>query len=495
MAECCAQWVQLLNPKAAMSFSIHRSIRTASALCLAFIWACAQAAPPLPAPVQQELARQQLPASALGFQVLPLAPNLPSHAVQAERSFNPASNMKLVTTLAAVDALGPAWRWTTALYGDGAGNLYLRGGGDPNLGWERLGGMLRTLRNRGVATIAGDLVLDRSLFAPARFDLGAPPFDDTPDAAYNVIPDALNISDYLVTYNLSSGAAAVSVQTTPPLDAVTVVNRLAPVDAPCADWQDAWRRPRVEQDAGGAVRIVLDGPFPRNCKASVGLATLGRDLYVERLVRALWREMGGQWTGRVREGVVPPTAELLVERQFETLGETIRTVNKLSDGIKARLVYLTLGATAAEGAGLPTLERARRQVLAWVAAQGVDPAGIVIENGSGLSRIERISPAQLSALLRASAAHSWYPEFAASLPIAGLDGTLRRRMKDLPTPALARLKTGTLRDVAALSGFVRDRKGRDWVVTAFVNDPQADRGPAVLDSLIRWVADGAEGVQ
>lgn len=446
------------------------------------------------APVQQELARQQLPASALGFQVLPLAPNLPAHAVQAERSFNPASNMKLVTTLAALDALGPAWRWTTALYGDGAGNLYLRGGGDPNLGWERLQSMLRQLRNRGVATIAGDLVLDRSLFAPARLDTGAPPFDDTPDAAYNVIPDALNISDYLVNYTLASSGAAVAVQTTPPLDAVTVVNRLVPVDAPCADWQDGWRRPRVEHDAGGAVRIVLDGPFPRNCKASVGLATLERDLYVERLVRALWREMGGQWTGRVREGAVPPTAELLVERQFETLGETIRTVNKLSDGVKARLVYLTLGATA-EGAGLPTLERARRRVLGWVAAQGVDPAGIVIENGSGLSRIERISPAQLAALLRASAAHPWYPEFAASLPIAGLDGTLRRRMKDLPAPALARLKTGTLRDVAALSGFVRDRKGRDWVVTAFVNDPQADRGPAVVDSLIRWVADGAEGVQ
>jgi len=477
-----------------MSIPIHRLV---SAVCMAFACICVQAADSLPPQVMQALADQGLPASALGFQVLPVRGAAPRHEAQAERAFNPASNMKQVTTLAALDMLGPAWRWTTSMYADGvinsgtlAGKLYLRGGGEPNLGWERLGGMLRTLRNRGINTIGGDLVLDRSLFAPTRTDIDTPPFDDTPDAAYNVIPDALTVSDYLISYTLSSDATATTVQTTPPLDGVTVVNGLTPTDAPCADWEAGWRRPRVEE-AGGAVRIVLDGAFPRNCNASISLATLERDAYVERLVRALWRELGGRWTGRVREGRVPPGATLLLERQFETLGETIRTVNKQSDGVKARLLYLTLGATALENAGLPTLERARRRVLKWVVAQGVDPAGIVIENGSGLSRLERISPAQLSELLRASVASSWYPEFAASLPIAGIDGTLKRRLKDLP--GSARLKTGTLRDVGALSGFVRDQQGRDWIVTAFVNHPQLESGAQVVDSLIRWVAAGGAG--
>ncbi|MCD2515801.1 D-alanyl-D-alanine carboxypeptidase/D-alanyl-D-alanine-endopeptidase [Massilia sp. G4R7] len=476
-----------------MLLPLHHVIRGAGALCLAAAWACARAADAVPPPVAQELARQGLPASALAFQVTPLSPELPRHAWQAGRLFNPASAMKQVTTLAALDALGPAYRWTTALYGDGAGNLYLRGGGDPNLDWERLGGMLRELRMKGIATIAGDLVLDRSLFAPARPDVAAPPFDDTPDAAYNVVPDALNVSDYLVTYTLSSNTTAVAVRTTPPLDGVTVVNRLIPNDTPCTGWQAGWRRPRVERDAGGAVRIVLEGGFPRDCTASIDLATLERDLYLERLVRALWRELGGQWSGRVREDRTPAGAALLAARQFETLGETIRTVNKRSDGVKARLVYLTLGATANDAPGVPTLEGARRRVLDWVAVQGVDPAGIVIENGSGLSRIERISPAQLSALLRAAVASPWYPEFAASLPVAGLDGTMRKRLEDLPAPSGARLKTGTLRDAAALSGYVRDRAGRDWIVAAFVNDPRLEDGRSVLDSLIRWVAAGGAG--
>lgn len=480
---------------------IHRIIRTASALCAALLLAPAHAGGPLPPVVSQELARQGLPPEALSYQLAPLdGLPAPAHAPGARRAVNPASAMKLLTTLAALDTLGPAHRWTTSLLADAGpedgelkGNLYLLGGGEPNLDWERLGALLRALRDSGIVAIAGDLVLDRSLFQPSRPDAGAPPFDDTPDASYNVIPDALTVSDYLVTYTLSSDGSKVGVRTTPPLSGVAVVNGLVLDDRPCAQWQEGWRQPAVQLEAGGAVRIVLSGAFPRNCRATVALQTLDRDLYLERLVRALWRAMGGRWHGRVREGRVPAGAVLLAERRFETLGETIRAINKDSHAVKARLLYLAMGAMAGGDAGQPTLERARRRVFDWIAAQGVDPAGIVIENGSGLSRIERLSPAQLSALLKSAAAGRWYPEFAASLPVAALDGTLKNRLHDGAAAGRARLKTGTLRDVAALAGYVRDRRGRDWVVTAFVNDPLAGegRGRAVLDQLILWVAQGA----
>lgn len=490
--------------KASMSFPIRSIIRAAGACCAAFVLATGHASEVPPVPVREALARQELPLEALSYRIDALAgpfAKAPPRALGEQRVVNPASAMKLVTTLAALDTLGPAYRWTTTLLADAApengvlkGSLYLRGGGEPNLSWERLGGMLRTLRGSGVATIAGDLVLDRALFQPSRPDLGAPPFDETPDASYNVIPDALTVSDYLVTYTLSSDAAKVAVQTTPPLSGVTVVNRMQINDLPCGEWDQTWRQPEVQAQADGTVRIVLAGAFPRNCQAGVELATLERDLYVERLVRTLWQEMGGQWHGRVREGKAPPAAFKLVERQFETLGETVRAINKRSHAVKARMLYLTLGATAGAGTetGQATSERARRRVLDWVAAQGVDPAGIVIENGSGLSRHERLSPRQLNALLRAAAASRWYPEFAASLPIAGLDGTMRSRLKDSPAAGNARLKTGTLRDVAALAGYVRDVRGQDWVVSAFVNDPQAEKGRAVLDQLMIWIAQGAE---
>lgn len=452
----------------------------------------------MPPAVEQELARQGLPATALSYRIEALA-GRPALALGERRPLNPASTMKLVTTLAALDLLGPAHRWTTAMLSDATlengelkGDLYLLGGGEPNLTWERLGGMLRSLRNSGIVSIAGDLVLDRTLFQPTRLDIGAPPFDDAPDASYNVIPDALSLSDYLVSYTLSSDASTVAVQTTPPLSGVAVLNRMTLNDLPCQDWREAWQQPSVEEDAGGAVRIVLNGSFPHACSKAVELHTLERDLYIERLVRALWEEMGGRWRGRAREGKVPARASVLVARQFETLAQTVRDVNKDSHAVKARMLYLMLGATADTDVRQPTLERARRRVLDWIAAQGVDPAGIVIENGAGLSRIERLSSAQLSGLLKSAAASRWYPEFSASLPIVALDGTMKNRLKLGPAAGNARLKTGTLRDVAALAGYVRDRRGQEWIVTAFVNDPQADegRGRAVLDQLILWVAEG-----
>lgn len=462
------------------------------------VFLAASHAAAMPPAVEQELARQGIPAAALSYRIEALA-GAPAQGLGERRAFNPASTMKLVTTLAALDTLGPAHRWTTAMLSDAKpengeikGDLYLLGGGEPNLTWERLGGMLRSLRSSGIVSIAGDLVLDRTLFQPTRIDIGAPPFDDTPDASYNVIPDALALSDYLLTYTLSSDAARVAAQATPPLSGVTVLNRLALNDLPCRDWRETWQQPKVEEDEGGAVRIVLTGSFPRACSKTVELHTIERDLYIERLVRALWEELGGQWRGRAREGKVPAGALPLVERQFETLAETIRDINKDSHAVKARMVYLTLGATAGGNAGQPTLERARRRVIDWIAAQGVDTAGIVIENGAGLSRIERLSAAQLAALLKSAAASRWYPEFSASLPIVALDGTMKNRLKLGPAAGNARLKTGTLRDVAALAGYVRDRRGRDWAVTAFVNDPQAGegRGRAVLDQLILWVAEG-----
>ncbi len=447
--------------------------------------------------VTQALARQKLPLTALSYQIEPVTGTSVALHTLAERSArNPASTMKLVTTLAALDALGPAHRWTTSILTDGLldngqlkGNLYLQGGGEPNLTWERVGAMLRVLRNSGIVTIDGDLILDRTLFEPARTDLGAVPFDDTPDAWYNVIPDALTVSDYLITYTLSTDASHMTVQTTPPLAGVTVDNQMTLQDARCDNWSDTWRQPRVHKDNNGAVRITLTGAFPIHCKQVLELGTLDRNLYTERLVRALWREMGGQWNGVAREGKVPAGATSLLARQFDTLADTVRTINKTSHAVKARMLYLTLGAMDGGERGQPTLERARQRVTDWIARQGVNPTGIVIENGSGLSRIERISPGQLSALLKASVRHRWYPEFASSLPIVALDGTVKNRMLATSAAGNARLKTGSLRDVAALAGFIRDVNGKDWVVSAFINDPQAAKGRAVLDQLMLCVAE------
>jgi D-alanyl-D-alanine carboxypeptidase/D-alanyl-D-alanine-endopeptidase (penicillin-binding protein 4) len=452
----------------------------------------------IPAPVQQELDKQGLSADSLSFWVEPLARDGAPWYRFPDRLVNPASEMKLVTTMVALDELGPAYRWTTRILTDGKvvagelkGKLYLRGGGEPNLSWERLGAMLRTLRSQGITRISGDLILDRSLFFPSRIDLTAPPFDDTPDAYYNVVPDALLVSDNLVSYRLVSDATGSTVQISPPLAGVTVDNQLNLNDGACAGWKAGWQPPQVQTMPDNAVHIVLSGSFPRNCKADVELNTLDRNLYIERLVQALWQELGGVWNGQAREGSTPSDAVLLAERQFETLAETIRFVNKNSDAVKARLLYLTLGATAPGNQAEATLVRANGRVLNWLAAHGVGTAGVVIENGSGLSRLERLTPAQLATLLKIAARSRWYPEFASSLPIVALDGTMKNRMNGTAVAGNARLKTGTLRDVAALAGYVQDVNQRPWIVIGIVNDERGARGRPVLDQLLIWVASGA----
>jgi D-alanyl-D-alanine carboxypeptidase/D-alanyl-D-alanine-endopeptidase (penicillin-binding protein 4) len=156
------------------------------------------------------------------------------------------------------------------------------------------------------------------------------------------------------------------------------------------------------------------------------------------------------------------------------------------------MVYLALGAREAVS-GETTAHAAERVVRRWLAERGIAAPGLVLDNGSGLSRRERIAPRTLGEVLRAARRSPWWPEFAYGLPVAGRDGSLARRLRDsasaaLPTPA--RLKTGTLRDVGALAGFITAADGVEYVFVAMVNHPEATtaRAHPVLDALVEWVA-------
>jgi D-alanyl-D-alanine carboxypeptidase/D-alanyl-D-alanine-endopeptidase (penicillin-binding protein 4) len=137
---------------------------------------------------------------------------------------------------------------------------------------------------------------------------------------------------------------------------------------------------------------------------------------------------------------------------------------------------------------LTTAQAADVKIRAWLLEHGLDLEGLVLENGSGLSRIERLRPSQLAAVLRLALASRWAPEFLASLPIASVDGSMRKRLGGMPLEARARLKTGTLRDVSAVAGYVHDDMGRDLIVVAILNDPRATRevGHPILDALLGW---------
>jgi D-alanyl-D-alanine carboxypeptidase/D-alanyl-D-alanine-endopeptidase (penicillin-binding protein 4) len=404
-----------------------------------------------------------------------------------------------------LEQLGPVFRGRTELRTSGVlerdvlrGDLVLRGGADTDFDGEALKHMLQSLRNQGIRKIDGRLVLDRQLFNPARLDVGLPPFDEAPDAYYNVIPDALMVNKNMLLLDLRADARRLQLTMQPPLEGVTIESGMTLIDAACESWEDGWKPPQVVH-RNGRIKLILQGTFPKNCVRSNSINVLDRQDYVDRLFRKLWDQMGGSLSGNTVDGLTPGDARLLAEHVSRALPEVVRDINKPSDNALARTLFLSLGSLEADPAqgsrplaasAQTTFSRADLAVRAWMRKQGIDDTGLVLDNGSGLSRTEKISPYQMALLLQAGLRSNWSPEFQASLPIVGVDGTMRRRLKDSPAAQRARLKTGTLKNVVAVAGYVVDAKGQPCVVAAMMNSDLAGdgRGRAVLDALVDWVA-------
>ena len=277
---------------------------------------------------------------------------------------------------------------------------------------------------------------------------------------------------------------------TPPLADVAIVPQMKLVDRRCEDWENGWVLPEVKERRKGMMQIRLQGDFPRDCLAETAINVIDRVAFAERLFRTLWRGLGGRWSGRAREGDTPAGSRLLAEHRSRALADITRDINKRSDNPIARVVFLTLGALSTSPADAPTARRADAAIRQWLEARGIGHRGLVLENGSGLSRLERIAPAQLASVLQAGLKSPWAPEFLASLPIVAMDGGMRNRLRESPAAACARIKTGTLRDVTAVAGYVTDDTRETYVVVAMVNHPLAKRQIArpIVDALIDWVA-------
>lgn len=470
----------------------------------------------LPGVIDESLINAGISPASLSVTILRADQAMPVVAQQAERSMRPASSMKLLTTLAALDELGPQFRWKTRLLslqkperGVLRGALYLQGGGDPNLSWDRLAILLRTLRNQGIRKIAGDIILDRAYFQPSRPDLGIPAFDESPTAYYNVIPDALLVHSNLISLKLEANAESIQTRLATPFADIKIINHLSFNELPCSDWDKAELKPVIEIIRRRNIELSLTGSFPKHCQATAHLNLLDRNLYIESMVRALWSEMGGSWQGHTRDGITPADASVVAELDSATLADTIRLTNKFSDNSMARLLYLSLGAETLKRAAAtdvalkhtptatPTIApvtttaaASEQRIRQWLARHGIDDTGIVLDNGSGLSRTERLSTNQLAQILQSGWRDLWLPEFASSFPIAGLDGTMRKRLKDSVAEQRARIKTGTLKNALAIAGYVRDLHDVTWIVVAFINDDAAPQGKQALDILIAWVASG-----
>ncbi|WP_432721468.1 D-alanyl-D-alanine carboxypeptidase/D-alanyl-D-alanine-endopeptidase [Jeongeupia wiesaeckerbachi] len=448
----------------------------------------AQAA--LPAEVESALVKAGVPVSALGAAILPVDGGPAVLLENASRPMNPASTMKLVTTWSALNLLGPAYSWKTQLLADAPavngvlnGPLYLKGSGDPKLTFERMWLLVRELRAAGVTDLRGDLVLDRSVFSlPATTS----PFDDDSDESgqpYLVTPDALVSNFGSVRLMLRSDGATVRATLEPALDKVRLDSTLKlAAGGNCAAWKDGVQL--KINDGGPQASVSVSGRFPVDCAGDRYFSVLDAKSYTASLFRSLWQEQGGRFSGQVRDGVAPAQAKVLATSVSPPLTEMVRDINKFSNNLMARQLFLTLGATSPDDAR-DTQSAADARVHAWLQQQGLNMAELHLENGAGLSRVERISAEHLGQMLVSAYRSPLASEFISSLPIVGIDGTMRKRLKD--EAGAAHIKTGTLKNVRAVAGYVRDQQGRDWVVVALLNHPKAPGAMPVLDALLRWV--------
>jgi D-alanyl-D-alanine carboxypeptidase/D-alanyl-D-alanine-endopeptidase (penicillin-binding protein 4) len=445
----------------------------------------------LPVSVARALAQADIPEHAAAFYVHEIGAVRPLLAAGAARPMNPASSIKLVTTYAALELLGPAFQWVTEGYAAGTlsdgvleGDLVLKGRGDPKLTLENFWLLLRGLRSRGLREIRGDLVLDRTYFAATDHDPAR--FDEQPTRPYNTGPDALlvNFKAVRLSFVPDSEARVVRILAEPALPQVQIVNRLALVNGPCGDWVN-----RLKVDAQGgsaATRLAFSGRYAASCgERERSYSVLPHAHYVLGLFRELWRELGGTFIGTVRDGAVGADARLIAAVESPALAQVVRDMNKFSNNVMARQLYLTLGA---EAAGEPaTREKADRVIRDWLAGKKLHFPEMVLENGSGLSRVERISARHLGELLLSSFRSPVMPEFIASLPLAAMDGTMKKRLADADVAGQAHIKTGSLTGVRSIAGYMLDAQGRRWVVVSIVNHPNAGNAQAAQDALLTWI--------
>ena len=457
----------------------------------------------LPPSVLAALKAAQIPASSVAVVVQPVDARAPLVAHNGQKTMNPASVMKLVTTYVALDLLGPAWTWKTTALADAVatiettagprvdgvlrGNLYLRGSGDPRFAIEHLSSLLRQLRVRGIRTINGDIVLDRTVFDLPSLDPGA--FDDKPMRPYNVGPNGLLINFQSLRFTLLPGAGRPQVLMETPSEGLRLDNQLRAGDGGCgSNWKDFIVLRLIPENNGN--RLEFSGTYSAQCgEKALNLAPLPADAQAGGLIRALWQELGGTLTGQVRGGTTPAGARPLAEHESPALADALRDINKWSNNVMARQVFLTLG----NANGPATAERARQRITDWLNGRGLGFPELVIDNGSGLSRSERISADSLNRLLLDAWRHPAMPEFVSSMPIVGIDGTMRRRLKESGASGRAHIKTGTLDGVKTAAGYALDAHGRRMAVTFFINDPRAAAGGPAIDALINWVAQRRTG--
>jgi serine-type D-Ala-D-Ala carboxypeptidase/endopeptidase (penicillin-binding protein 4) len=455
-------------------------------------------------PIQTWLAEAHISSTATGIAIAPADGGKTIASLNADLALNPASVMKLYTTYAALELLGPAYAWKTHILSNGrlhqgvlTGDVWVKGSGDPSLKTQDVWRLLRELRLAGVQHIAGNWVLDRSVFAD---DPHSPySFDGDGERPYNVQPDGLLMSfnaTRLLFKPITSnkGEAAWQFIADPLPLGWQQSGHVSATSGDCNDWRSRLSHTITahSDDANNANKnnngglIKVSGSIPTSCgQQELYRAIVPAQSYSAGLIATLWQELGGTYAGSFTSGITPKEARVLAQVESDPLSTIIRDINKRSNNVMARMLYLNLGYAGQTQTQPANKASSEKRLRDWLVHAKLDSSTLVFDNGSGLSRHERSSAAHLVQLLQYAYTHPMMPEFMSSLAVASQDGTVVKRMSGVA--GAAHLKTGTLKDSAALAGYVLGASGRRYVLAGIINHGDTTAARGVLDKLVVWL--------
>jgi D-alanyl-D-alanine carboxypeptidase/D-alanyl-D-alanine-endopeptidase (penicillin-binding protein 4) len=443
----------------------------------------------LPPVVMQALQAENVPLDKVSIVVQRVDAPQALVAYHADVPRNPASVMKLLTSYAALDLLGPAYRWKTQFYalnfpqhGKLEAGLWIKGSGDPALNTAHLDELASELKQKfDLDEICCEILLDNTASGSENFDAAA--FDGKPYRAYNAPAEALMVNQQAIRLQLIPSDEKLKVIAYPNGAWLTKRIDIKPVAGECGDWKNNLQIQREDHV------LSVRGEYPVSCGDKyLDVNWQGAD-YLAWLFHSAWERVGGRWTQagntKIHFSPVPENAVLLTEHVSPTLAEILREMNKTSNNVMARALYLSLS-RANDPTQVATTSASAQVLKTWLQGKGFQFTELVLENGAGLSRSERISASHLGLLLSDAFHSPVMAELMASLPIYGIDGSLSKR-KDSQLYGRAHLKTGSLENVRSLAGYVLDAKGRYWSVVFIANGEKSEATKPAQDALLNWI--------
>ena len=469
----------------------------------------------LPTSITNLLKKYKIPQDNLSIYVRDLYSSKPLLEHNADKLRNPASTMKLLTTFAALKKLGPNYSWRTEIWLRGelkegvlAGDLIIKGYGDPFLIYENFWKLVKTLRDKGLKEIQGDIIIDNSYFSLPAYDPAA--FDGKPFRVYNAQVSALmfnfqatrflfrpvlNKSKEKQTTKKSqkgknkkyknqnkASYSHIDIIPLPKIIGFDFDNQIKLSKGKC---RKSHYKPKFSKDKSG--KLIIKGSYAANCKQQFILRSVSTpEEHAFNAFRDFWTDLHGVLKGHLKVGRVQSGDKRFHVYSSPSLGQQIRLINKWSNNVMTRQLLLTLGA---KHFGAPaTPEKGRRAILQILAQNNIDTTGIQMENGSGLSRTAKISARQMGSLLETAYRDAYMPEFIASLSLPGIDGTMVNRFRNEDLRGRSHLKTGTLNFVTAIAGYMLNRSGKRLVVVIQHNGKKTGggRGSKIQNALLRW---------